>query len=323
MTMMTRGLQRVFMRSTAFSTRHFSQSTKETVGIIGLGQMGGHMANNLFAGGKKLVVCDVDPANTKAIASKGATVAKSPREVAEQCDTVITMLPNTGIVEEVYLGKDGLQSVLRPEHFFIDSSTIDAIFTKSLSEKIHAQGARFVDAPVSGGVVGAENATLTFMVGGEKDEFEHVKPLLTHMGKNIVHCGGSSMGQVAKVCNNLALIIQMTSVAEAMNLGVKLGMDPQVLRGIMNTSTSQCWSSTVYHPYPGLMENVPSTNGYKGGFSSSLVKKDLGLGVDAAKNAQVTLPLTYAVHQLYSMIVNEGHGNKDFSYILQFLKGKN
>ncbi|KAJ0399832.1 hypothetical protein P43SY_008138 [Pythium insidiosum] len=302
--------------------RSLSSSTKDFVGVVGLGQMGGHMANNLHAKGKKLVICDVDPANVKALESKGAIVAKTPREVAERCDTVLTMLPNTAIVEGVYLGQDGFYDAIRPGQVFIDSSTIDPIFTKKLSEQVHEKRALIVDAPVSGGVGGAEKGTLTFMVGGTSAEFDAVKPTLELMGKNIVHCGVSSTGQVAKVCNNLALAIQMVSVAEAMNLGVKLGMDPKVLAGIMNTSTSNCWSSSVYNPYPGVMEGVPSSNGYKGGFASKLMKKDLGLGVDAAKQAEVSTPLTFAVHQLYNMIVNQGDGNKDFGYVLQFLKGK-
>ncbi|GLE02572.1 hypothetical protein PINS_up019960 [Pythium insidiosum] len=322
-------MQRALLRSTvlhatpcASLVRAFSHSSKDFIGVVGLGQMGGHMANNLHAKGKKLVICDADPANVKTLESKGAIVAKTPREVAERCDTVLTMLPNTQIVESVFFGPDGFYDAMRPGQIFIDSSTIDPIFTKKLSEQVHEKKAVIVDAPVSGGVVGAEKGTLTFMVGSTSAEFDAVKPTLELMGKNIVHCGSSSTGQVAKICNNLALAIQMVSVAEAMNLGVKLGMDPKVLAGIMNTSTSHCWSSSVYHPYPGVMEGVPSSNGYKGGFASKLMKKDLGLGIDAAKQAEVSAPLTFAVHQLFSMMVNEGNGNKDFAYVLQYLKGK-
>ncbi|DAZ93066.1 TPA: hypothetical protein N0F65_008860, partial [Lagenidium giganteum] len=310
------------LRASLYARGMSSAATKDYVGIVGVGAMGGHMANNLIKNGQtKLVVLDVEPKHVEPLAKKGAIVAKTPREVAEKCDTILTMLPSTAIVEDVYLGKDGFHSVLRPSHVLMDSSTIDPIFTKKLSEEVHKKKAIFVDAPVSGGVVGAEKGTLTFMVGGEKHEFEKVTPILQKMGKNIVHCGASSTGQIAKICNNLALAIQMTSVAEAMNLGVKLGIDPKVLMGIMNTSTSQCWSSTVYNPYPGLMEGVPSSNGYKGGFATKLTRKDLGLAVDCAKAADVTLPLTFNVHQLLNMMVTHGAGDKDFSYILQFLKG--
>ncbi|RLN86693.1 hypothetical protein BBJ28_00013388 [Nothophytophthora sp. Chile5] len=296
-------------------------ASKNQVGLIGLGQMGGRMADNLRKNGHHLVVCDPVAANVEAQVAKGnAVAAANAREVAEQCDTIVTMLPSTATVECVYLGVDGVHEALRSEHLLIDSSTIDPIFTKKLSEELHAKGATFVDAPVSGGVAGAQNGTLTFMVGSEPDEFERVKPLLTSMGKNIVHCGASSTGQIAKLCNNLALAIQMASIAEAMNLGTTLGIDPKVLKGIMDTSTSSCWSTLINHPYPGLMENVPSSNNYEGGFAVTLHRKDLGLAVDCAKQAEVSIPLTSQVHQLFNMMVTSGYGRKDFSYILPYLK---
>lgn len=303
--------------------RMMSSQPQDCVGVVGLGAMGGHMARNLFnAGHKNLVICDVNPSNVESLARDGAVVAQTPREVAERCDTILTMLPSTEIVERVYLGDEGFQAAMRESHLLIDSSTIDPIFTKQLGEEVQKRKATFVDAPVSGGVGGAEKGTLTFMVGCSEDGFERAQPILAKMGKNIVHCGGNSTGQVAKICNNLALAIQMTSVAEAMNLGVKLGMDPKVLAGIMNTSSSQCWSSSIYNPYPGVIEGVPSSNNYNGGFATKLARKDLALAVDCAKAAEVTLPLTFNVHQLYNMMVANGAGDKDFSYILQFLKGK-
>ncbi|KAL4140386.1 hypothetical protein PRNP1_014670 [Phytophthora ramorum] len=295
--------------------------SKDQVGVIGLGQMGGRMADNLRKHGHKLVVCDPAPSNVQKQVEKGGAVAAStPAEVAEQCDTIITMLPSTAIVESVYLGDEGVHEALRSEHLLLDSSTIDPIFTKKLSTKLHELGATFVDAPVSGGVAGAQNGTLTFMVGGEPEEFERVKPLLKAMGKNLVYCGGSSTGQIAKLCNNLALAIQMASVAEAMNLGTTLGIDPKILKNIMDTSTSSCWSTLVNHPYPGLMENVPSSNNYEGGFAVTLHRKDLGLAMDCAKQAEVSVPLTCQVHQLFNMMVSGGHGKKDFSYMLPYLK---
>lgn len=263
-------LARVSAGASLAARRSFSSAaTKQHVGVVGLGVMGNHMANNLRKNGHSVVVCDVNPASTKLHADKGSIVAATPREVAELCGTIVTMLPSTAIVEHVYLGANGIHEALRNDHVLIDSSTIDPTFTKTLSDDLHARGAMFVDAPVSGGVVGAENGTLTFMVGGEAAEYEKVKPVLLGMGKNIVHCGASctsfcclfyvslttlcgsagadsreelvlltacvgnavATGQVAKICNNLALAIQMTSVAEAMNLGVKLGIDPKVLMG--------------------------------------------------------------------------------------------
>jgi len=176
-----------------------------------------------------------------------------------------------------------------------------------------------VDAPVSGGVGGAQNATLTFMVGGSKEDFDRVKPLLELMGKNIVHCGGPGNGQVAKVCNNLLLGISMIGVSEAMNLGVKLGMDPKVLAGIINTSSGRCWSSDTYNPVPGVIPTVPASNGYKGGFASDLMAKDLYLAVSAANSIKQPLPLGGNAHQFYNLVSQKGLGGYDFSVVYKLL----
>lgn len=190
MAMRLSSLSSAARRSPALA-RGLASTTKGVVGFIGLGQMGGRMAEHLRANGHKLVVNDPVAAHTQPLADKGAVVAASPKEVAALADTVITMLPSTEIVQHVFLGEGGIHEVLRPEHLLIDSSTIDPLGAKHVSDEIHRLGATFVDAPVSGGVMGAQNATLTFMVGGEQAEFDRVKPLLEHMGKNIVHCGGS------------------------------------------------------------------------------------------------------------------------------------
>uniref|UniRef100_M4B845 3-hydroxyisobutyrate dehydrogenase n=1 Tax=Hyaloperonospora arabidopsidis (strain Emoy2) TaxID=559515 RepID=M4B845_HYAAE len=302
------------------TTASSSSATQQVVGVIGLGQMGGRMADNLRKHGHRLVVCDPEAANVQRQVDQGAVAAATAREVAEQCDTIVTMLPSTATVERVYLGVNGVHEALHKDHVLLDSSTIDPLFTKKLSKELHERGATFVDAPVSGGVAGAQNGTLTFMVGGTLQEFEQVKPLLKAMGKNLVHCGGSSTGQIAKLCNNLALAIQMASVAEAMNLGTTLGIDAAVLKNIMDTSTASCWSTLVNHPYPGLMENVPSSNDYEGGFAVTLHRKDLGLAMDCARQAEVSIPLTCQVHQLFNMMVAGGYGKKDFSYLLPYLK---
>ncbi|KDO25782.1 3-hydroxyisobutyrate dehydrogenase [Saprolegnia parasitica CBS 223.65] len=309
-------------RTTTMLARGYSAAAGK-IGVIGLGQMGGHMARNLAAAGNHLVVFDVVDANVQAAKAHGKVeAAATPRDVAKQCHTIVTMLPSTPHVSDVYLGPHGLIHELTKDHLLIDSSTIDPTFTKTLSATISETGALIIDAPVSGGVNGAKNATLTFMVGGSKPAFDKAQTVLKQMGKNIVHCGGPSTGQAAKICNNLALAIQMTSVAEALTLGEKLGLDPKVLSSIMNTSTSQCWSTTANNPYPGVMEGVPSSNDYNGGFASVLMRKDLGLAIDAAKSVEASIPLTSSVHQFYNMIVNQGNGKKDFGYILKFLQGK-
>ncbi|KAI9906495.1 hypothetical protein PsorP6_016357 [Peronosclerospora sorghi] len=329
---------RTFNRRLSSQYRAFATaSATNQVGIIGLGQMGSRMAENLRQHGHQLVVCDPVATSVQQQVERGAIAATTAREVAEQCDTILTMLPSTATVEHVYLGKDGVHEALRRDHLLLDSSTIDPIFTKKLSNELHARGATFVDAPVSGGVAGAQNGTLTFMVGGDPDAFERVKPFLQAMGKNIVHCGGSSTGQIAKLCNNLALAIQMASIAEAFNLGTTLGIDAKILKNIMDTSTASLskagstetplppnGTNTLWlasnHPYPGVMENVPSSNNYEGGFAVALHRKDLGLAMDCAKQAEVSIPLTCHVHQLFNMMVAGGYGKKDFSYLLPYLK---
>ena len=176
-----------------------------------------------------------------------------------------------------------------------------------------------VDAPVSGGVGGAEAGTLTFMVGGSAAAFARVQPLLAKMGKNIVHCGDAGTGQVAKVCNNVVLGMSMAAVAEGMSLGVKLGMDPVKLAGIINTSSGRCWSSDTYNPCPGVMATAPASRGYTGGFGTALMHKDMGLATDAARAAGQYMPLAELTQQLYAQVMAEGNSGKDFSYIYEFL----
>jgi len=293
------------------------------VGFIGLGNMGAHMAQNLIKNGHPLVVHDVNEASTKALQQKNqglVKIAKNPKDVASQVTTIITMLPSSPHVQQVYCNADtGILSVVKENSLLIDASTIDPNVARDVSQKAKEKKAILLDAPVSGGVGGAEKGTLTFMVGGTKEEFERAKEVLQFMGKNIVHCGGSGNGQVVKVCNNLALAIEMIGISEAMNLGVSLGMDPKVLAGIFNTSTSRCWSSDTYNPVPGVMENVPSSRGYTGGFGTALMHKDMGLATDAARAAGQHMPLAALTQAIYAEVIKQGDGGKDFSYVYEFL----
>jgi 3-hydroxyisobutyrate dehydrogenase len=202
----------------------------------------------------------------------------------------------------------------------VDSSTIDPHTAREVAQAAARQGNPMADAPVSGGVDGAEAATLTFMVGASKDLFEAVKPVLCLMGRNIVHCGESGNGQVAKICNNMLLAISMIGVAEAMTLGAALGIEPKVLAGIVNTSSGRCWSSDTYNPYPGVMENVPAARGYTGGFGADLMLKDLGLAMDAAKQANQSVILGQVAQQLYQTMSARGDGRKDFSAIIDLYR---
>ena len=193
------------------------------------------------------------------------------------------MLPSSPHVRSVYLGEYGVLAGVKPGTPLIDSSTIDPLTSREVAMDAKAKGCPMVDAPVSGGVGGAEAGTLTFMVGGEAHDYEAAKPILQAMGKNIVHCGGIGNGQVAKICNNMMLAIEMIATSEGMTLAAKLGMDPKIFAAIVNTSSGRCWSSDTYNPYPGVLENVPASRGYTGGFGADLMLKDLTLVTDAAK----------------------------------------
>lgn len=290
---------------------------KMKIGFIGLGNMGAHMATNLLKAGHDLVVFDVVSAAVDKMVALGAVAAASPMAVAsDSVDAVITMLPSSKHAKTVYLGEDGILAGVGPGVLLVDCSTIDPYTTREIAASAAEHGNPMVDAPVSGGTGGAEAATLTFMVGGKVSDFEWVKPLLSLMGKNIVYCGEIGNGEVAKLCNNLLLGISMTGVSEAMSLGAALGIDPKVLAGIINTSSGRCWSSDTYNPYPGVMDNVPASRSYAGGFGGDLMLKDLGLAVDAARLAKQPIVLGGVAQQLYQMMSMRGEGAKDFSAVI-------
>lgn len=291
------------------------------IGFIGLGNMGAPMARNLLKAGHRLTVFDLSEAAVAGLAEAGATPAASPAAVARtNAELVITMLPASAHVKGVYLGEDGLLAHIRPGVLLIDSSTIDPLSAREVAAAARAHGNPMLDAPVSGGTGGAAAGTLTFMVGGEAADFDRAQPVLAAMGRNIVHCGGAGNGQVAKVANNMLLGISMIGVAEAMSLGVALGMDPQVLAGIINTSSGRCWSSDTYNPFPGVMDNVPAARGYAGGFGTDLMLKDLGLASEAAKQARQPVILGALAQQLYQTFSAQGHGGLDFSAIINLYR---
>ena len=278
------------------------------------------MARNLLKAGHALTVFDVVQHNVEALTSLGATAATSAKHAAAEGELVITMLPSSPHVKSVYLGPDGVLAGAGNGIPLIDSSTIDPHTAREVAAAATERGHPMADAPVSGGTGGAEGGTLTFMVGAAPALFDRIKPILAHMGKNIVHCGAAGTGQVAKICNNMLLGISMIGVAEAMNLGVALGIDPKVLAGIINTSSGRCWSSETYNPYPGVMENVPASRGYTGGFGTDLMLKDLGLATDAAKQAKQPVVMGAVAQQLYQMFSAQGAGGQDFSAIINLLK---
>ncbi|KKI72595.1 3-hydroxyisobutyrate dehydrogenase [Burkholderia pseudomallei] len=290
------------------------------IGFIGLGHMGAPMALNLLKAGHDVHAFDLSEDALRLVKDGGAQVAASPRDAAAGAAFVVTMLPAAAHVRAVLTQENGVLAGLAAGAMVIDSSTIDPASAQAFGELVRGGGGAFVDAPVSGRTGGAAAGTLTFMVGGDDADYARAKPVLAAMGKNIVHCGATGMGQVAKVCNNLVLGITMAGVSEAMALGASLGIDPKVLAGIINTSTGRCWSSDTYNPYPGVIETAPSSRGYTGGFGTDLMLKDLGLANDAAKQARQPVYLGALAQQLYQTMSSRGDGKLDFSAVIRLYR---
>uniref|UniRef100_A0A7N0T183 3-hydroxyisobutyrate dehydrogenase n=1 Tax=Kalanchoe fedtschenkoi TaxID=63787 RepID=A0A7N0T183_KALFE len=305
------------------------------IGFIGLGNMGSRMANNLIGAGYNLSVHDINMGALKIFSDKGASVKETPAELAESSDVVITMLPSSSNVINVYTGSKGLlhnESAKRP-HIFIDSSTIDPQTSRKVSAlvsnclttetKESREKPMMLDAPVSGGVLAAEAGTLTFMIGGPEEAYAAAKPIFLAMGKNIVYCGGPGNGSAAKICNNLALSVSMLGISEALALGQSLGMSATTLTKIFNSSSARCWSSDSYNPVPGVMGGVPSSQNYEGGFAAKLMAKDLSLASLSAKEVGFKCPLTSQAQEIFSKLCEDGHANKDFSCVFRhFYSGK-
>jgi len=282
--------------------------------------MGAHMARNLMKNGKKLVVYDVISAPVEQLKAEGAATASSPADVAAATKQIITMLPSSPHVLDVYNGPKGIFQKIQPGTVCLDSSTIDPSVSVQVSKLAIMKKALYLDTPVSGGVLAAQNALLTFMVGGDSKAFAESEPILKLMGKNIVHCGHVGTGQAAKICNNMLLAICMIGTSEALNLGQKLGLDPVLLSKIINTSSGRNWSSELYNPVPGVLPNVPASKNYDGGFGAALMAKDLGLAQNAATSTLTPTPLGSLSHQIYRIIGQlPDYQKKDFSVVYKFL----
>jgi len=288
---------------------------KPNIAFIGLGNMGAPMAENLLKAGYSLSVYDLSESATQRLQQAGASVADSPKDAASNAQVIISMLPAGKHVHSVYLGENGLLAELPKGTLVIDSSTIAAADATVVAEAASNLGIDFLDAPVSGGTGGAVAGSLTFIVGGSVHAFAKAEPILAVMGKNIFHAGDHGAGQVAKICNNMLLGILMAGTAEAINLGVKNGLDPKVLSDIMLQSSGRNWTLEVYNPYPQVMENVPSSNGYQGGFMSKLMQKDLNLAMQTAQDTNVETPMGAKATELYEAHTVE-NGDKDFSSIM-------
>ncbi|WP_226611181.1 3-hydroxyisobutyrate dehydrogenase [Marinobacter nauticus] len=288
--------------------------------FIGLGNMGAPMAANLLKAGHDVTVFDLSKPAVEALVAEGARTADSGKAAAEGAECVITMLPAGKHVEAVYLGDDGLLAALPVGTLVIDSSTIAPETARNVAEQAAERELAFIDAPVSGGVGGAKAGTLTFICGGDASTFEKAKPILEGMGKNIFHAGPHGAGQVAKICNNMLLAILMAGTSEALALGAKNGLDPAVLSEIMKQSSGGNWALNVYNPWPGVMEGVPASREYQGGFLVNLMAKDLGLAFDNAVTNQASIPMGSLARNLFQLHAGQGNGELDFSSILRLYK---
>jgi 3-hydroxyisobutyrate dehydrogenase len=292
------------------------------IGFIGLGNMGGPMARNLAKAGHKVTGFDVVPAALEAAQAEGVQPAAGAAEAAAAGETVITMLPAGEHVRAVYLGEGGLIGTARAGALLIDCSTIDVATARAAHEAAGPAGYEMLDAPVSGGVAGAEAGALTFMIGGSEAAFERGKPLFEVMGKNVIHAGGPGNGQVAKTCNNMILGISMIAVAEAFTLAEKLGLEGQKLFDISSNASGSCWAMLNHLPVPGIVEASAANRDYKPGFSTAMMHKDLKLSQEAAAQAGVATPLGAAAASLYTLFVNAGNAGLDYSAIIKLIQGR-
>ncbi len=289
------------------------------IAFIGLGNMGGPMAANLIKAGHQLRVFDLAPAAIDAAAAAGAQAASSAQDTLVDAEVVISMLPASRHVEGVYLGESGLLAQIPDGALVIDCSTIAPVSARKVADAARARGLTMLDAPVSGGTAGAAAGTLTFIVGGAADALERARPVLQAMGKNIFHVGDSGAGQVAKLCNNMALGVIMAATGEALALGVAQGLDPAVLSQMMAVSTGRSWATEVCNPWPGVLPNAPASRGYSGGFGNDLMLKDLGLVAESAVQAGVSIPLGELARNLYAMNSQAGNGALDFSSVVKLV----
>lgn len=289
-----------------------------TIAFIGLGNMGGPMAANLAKAGHSVKAFDLSAQALAQAAEAGCQTAESAQDAVKGVDFVVSMLPAGKHVEGLFVtGEQPLFDLIDSNTLVIDSSTIDADTARRVAAAGAAKGIGFIDAPVSGGVGGAQAGTLTFIVGGSEAQFAKAKPVLECMGKNIFHAGDHGAGQVAKVCNNMLLGILMAGTCEALNMGMKNGLDPKVLSDIMKQSSGNNWALQVYNPVPGVMDGVPASRDYQGGFMVDLMFKDLGLAMEVSQQSASATPMGSAARALFNLHKSAGNGALDFSSLIR------
>jgi 3-hydroxyisobutyrate dehydrogenase len=284
------------------------------IAFFGLGNMGLGMANNLVNAKNQVYVYDLLASQIAKAVAKGAIAASSAADAVEHADLVVSMLPAGKHVKQLYAE---LVDKVASDTLFIDCSTIDASDARFLHDMLNTKGHRFVDAPVSGGVAGAKNGTLTFIMGGKKQVVDQATAVLQCMGSNCFHAGDAGAGQIAKICNNMLLAILMTGTSEALKLAIDNGLDPKVMSDIMKQSSGNNWALEKYNPVPNIMENVPSSNDYHGGFMVDLMNKDLHLAMNAAAATQSVVPMGALAKSMFQLHGLRGNGSKDFSSIYE------
>lgn len=288
------------------------------IAFIGLGNMGGPMAANLVKAGHAVAGFDLVPALLEAAEATGVKPASDISQAVSGAEVVVTMLPQG---RHVLAAWTDILGAIPSGTLVIDCSTIDVASAREAHDMARTAGCPSLDAPVSGGTSGAAAGTLTFMAGGTPESFARAKPVLEAMGRKIVHCGEAGAGQAAKICNNMILGISMIGVCEAFALGEKLGLSHQALFDVASTSSGQCWSINTYCPVPGPVPTSPANNDYKPGFAAALMLKDLRLSQEAALATGASTPLGAEAAQLFALFEKQGNGGRDFSAIIEMLRG--
>lgn len=285
------------------------------IAFIGLGNMGGGMAANLVKAGHEVNAFDLSADALDTAKDNGCRTFMAARDAVQGVDAVVSMLPNGAIVNSVYaedvIGQAPAGAV------FLDCSTIDVATAKSVTVVATNAGYEMVDAPVSGGIAAANSGTLTFMVGGTQNAFKRAEPVLSAMGKAVIHAGDAGAGQTAKICNNMLLAVHMIGTCEAMKMAEKLGLDPQTFYQISSQSSGSNWSLNTYTPMPDVGSASPADNQYQGGFATALMLKDLRLAMEAAENSDSAVPLSARAANLYESFAGAGNGDLDFSAIIK------
>ncbi|WP_435116361.1 3-hydroxyisobutyrate dehydrogenase [Candidatus Pelagibacter bacterium nBUS_49] len=294
----------------------------ELIAFIGIGNMGLPMAENLMKSGKKIRVFDASKSTIEIAQKKNLDVVENLSDlVTTDVTTVITMLPEGKHSKEVFLGESGIINKVSKDCLLIDCSTIDIQTSKEIGKKATENGIKMIDAPVSGGVMGAQKATLNIMVGGTKEAFDLALPLLKIMGKNIFHAGELGSGNGAKICNNMSLGITMIAASESLMLAKRLNIDIKKVHEIMKNASGNSWPISVYPPLPDLIKGTPSNNNYRPGFSAGMMNKDLKLAYECAKSVSADTPLGKMALEIYEKFCKDGNDDKDFSAISKVIGG--